>query len=135
MPQQENDNSLYYVYDGECPLCKFAAQAYRVKSAVGEIVLLNAREQQNHPIMIELAKLNINLDEAMAVKYGGKFYCGADAMNLMALLSSRQNWFNRLNAILFRHKWLAQICYPILRAIRNLLLFIRGKAQIGNLDL
>lgn len=115
-------------------MCKFAAQAYRIKSAVGEIILLNAREEQTHPILVEATNLKINLDEAMAIKYAGKFYCGADAMNIMALLSSRQNWFNQLNANLLRHKWLAQICYPLLRAGRNMLLFIRGKAPIGNLD-
>ncbi|KAF0117976.1 MAG: pyrrolo-quinoline quinone [Hyphomonadaceae bacterium] len=131
----QNDRSLYYIYDGECPLCKFAAQAYRVKSAVGEIHLLNAREELSHPIIIEATNMKINLDDATAVQYAGKFYCGAEALTLMAVLSTGNGWFNRCNALLMRNHRLARICYPLLRAIRNALLFIRGKAPIGNLKL
>jgi predicted DCC family thiol-disulfide oxidoreductase YuxK len=131
----ESANSkLYYIYDGECPLCKAAALGYRIRKTVGELILLDARTEVDNSVVIEATKLKLDFDKAMVVKYGGTFYCGADALTLMALFSTRQNWFNRMNAALFSHRLMAKFCYPILRFMRNLFIFMRGKNPIGNLD-
>ncbi len=37
-------NTLYLIYDDECPLCRSSAHSLNIKLAVGKLVLINARE-------------------------------------------------------------------------------------------
>jgi predicted DCC family thiol-disulfide oxidoreductase YuxK len=127
-------NDVWYVYDGECPLCRTAANALRIREAVGQLHLINARLEPNHPVIQEINTRQIDIDKGSVITYGGNFYHGADALVLTALLGSNAGWFNKLNALLFRSPASAKLCYPLLRAGRNLLLRIRGIAQIRNLQ-
>lgn len=125
---------VWFVYDGDCPICAAAAQALRVKQAVGELRLVNARDEKNHPIVVEVNQRNLDLDEGMVIKYRGELYHGRDALHFMALFGSNRGWFNRLNAILFRSKTMARLCYPTMREARNLLLRLKGVPKLRNLD-
>ena len=125
---------VYFVYDGDCPVCQYAAHALRIREAVGRLQLVNAREQEGHPILSEVNARRYDLDEGMVIKFGERFYHGADALGIMALLGSRAGWFNRMNALLFRSKTIARLLYPPMRSGRNLLLRMKGISKIGNLD-
>lgn len=125
---------VWYVYDGDCPICKVAARALRIKQAAGELHLVNARIDRNHPLVEELNRLNIDLDEGMVIKYRGVLYHGRDALHFMALFGGNSGWFNRMNAILFKSKTLARLCYPAMRTGRNLLLRLKGVPKIRNLE-
>jgi hypothetical protein len=129
----EVSSVVWFVYDGDCPICNIAAQGLRISKAVGGLKTLNAREDRNHPIMQEIKQQRLSLDDGMVIKYEGDFYHGKDALHLMALLGSDSGWFNRMNAILFRYKILCSICYPPMRAVRNLLLLIKSIKPISNL--
>lgn len=124
---------VYFVYDGECPLCTHAAQALRIRQAVGPLHLINAREQSNHPILAEVNAGGYDLDEGMVIKFGDRFYHGADALGVMALLGTGTGWFNRMNALLFRSKTMATLLYPSMRGVRNLLIRMKGIPKIRNL--
>lgn len=131
---QEAKGDVWYVYDGECPLCRTAARALRIRETVGQLHLINVRQETGHPVIQEINAQGLDIDKGTVIKYGGNFYHGGDAMVMMALLGSRSGWFNRMNALLFRSKSFARFCYPAIRSGRNLLLWLKGVGQIRNLE-
>ncbi|MCA3269080.1 MAG: DUF4166 domain-containing protein [Thalassospira sp.] len=135
MKAELKPGDVWYVYDGECPLCRFAAQGLRIKQTVGQLHLIDARTAKDHPVLAEITLRRLDLDAGTVLKFQERFYHGADALHMMALLGSEHNWFNRLNALLFRSRTLAAIFYPMLRAARNALLVIRGAPKIHNVRL
>lgn len=126
-------SDIYFIYDGECPVCNYAAQAFRIRQAVGRLHLVDARAEPQHPMMREINKRAISLDAGMVIFYQESFYHGPDALHLMGLIGTEVGWLNKMNAFLFRSKTAARICYPALRWARNLLLWIKGVPKIGNL--
>ncbi len=48
MIDPESKNEVWFVYDGECPLCTNAAMALSIKKELGSLNLLNAREASSH---------------------------------------------------------------------------------------
>ena len=127
-------DEIWFVYDGECPLCASAAMAFQIRKAVGNLHLVDARSELNHPVLSEINTQKMDLDEGMVIKYGDKLYHGADALHLMALLGSNRGWINRFNALFFRSRFLTTWLYPVLRGIRNLLIRVRGVSRINNLQ-
>lgn len=125
---------VWFVYDGDCPLCTTAANALQIRKAVGTLHLVNAREESNHPVMQEILARRLNLDEGMVIKFLDTCYFGADALHVMALLGTGQGWFNRMNAWLFRSKTLSRLLYPPMRAARNLFIRLKGISKIDNLN-
>ncbi len=105
----------------------------RIRESVGQLVLVNAREPSE--LVDQLTQLGFDIDQGIVLKLGDQLYYGAEAMQALALISSSQNWFNRLNYWLFKNKAVAKFMYPILRCGRNLLLKVLGKTKINNLDL
>src|SRR4051812_5557736 len=90
------------VYDGDCPVCSFYVRMYRLRALAGEVHLVNARAA-NHPVLDEIRRLRLDLDQGMVVKLGERLYHGAEAMNVMAILGSGNTVFNSLNRVLFRN--------------------------------
>ncbi|MBE7635655.1 DUF393 domain-containing protein [Sneathiella sp. P13V-1] len=127
-PQKENE--VWVVYDGDCPVCRLVSYSLRIRKEVGKLNVLNAREGAGHPLYEEILARGLDLDEGMVLVYGGMFYHGADALNMMAILGGNVGWFNRFNAIMFRSPTMARVCYPVLRAGRNFLLWINGVQKI-----
>lgn len=125
---------VWFVYDGDCPICTTAANALQIRKAVGTLHLVNAREDRNHPVMREILARRLNLDEGMVIKFLDTCYFGADALHVMALLGTGQGWFNRMNASLFRSKTLSRLLYPPMRTARNLFIRLKGIPKIDNLN-
>jgi len=115
--------TLYLIYDGDCILCSNTAQAMKIKKSVGQIELINARE--TNPLVKEALDKGYDLNEGIVVKYNGQYFYGADAVHFLALIGSDSDLFNRINASLFKYKWISRLFYPIFKSIRNLILFIR----------
>jgi predicted DCC family thiol-disulfide oxidoreductase YuxK len=129
----EVPGDVWFVYDGQCPICSVAAHALQIKKSVGNLHLVNAREDKDHPLLKEVNERQLDLDDGMVLKYRDGYYHGEDALHMMALLGSGQGWFNRMNASLFRSKLFARLFYPAMRAIRNMLLRLKGVPKIRNL--
>lgn len=104
----------------------------RIREAVGELVLVNARDA--HPVMDEITARGWDIDQGMVLKVGERLYYGADAIHALALMSTRSGFFNRLNHAMFRSARAAAVFYPPLRAGRNLLLKALRRTRINNLD-
>jgi len=119
---------LTVVYDGDCPLCSAYVTQLRLKETAGGLELVDARQ---HPDTVEaLDERGYSLDEGMVVIAGGNVYHGADAIHVLALMSSRRGWFNRLNYRVFRSRNLSAVLYPALVAGRRALLWLLGTAPL-----
>ena len=123
--------SILLVYDKDCPVCHAYCQLVRIRESVGELKLINARE--NGATMQQMTALGLDIDQGMVLKMGESVYYGSDAIHMLSLLSSRSGCFNRLNYHLFKSPRVARWLYPWLRACRNLLLKLLGKRKINNL--
>ncbi|PKM21052.1 MAG: hypothetical protein CVV11_06210 [Gammaproteobacteria bacterium HGW-Gammaproteobacteria-15] len=127
------ENPILLIYDKECPACNAYCQMVRIRQSVGELKLINAREDTE--VMQQITAQGLDIDQGMVLKMGDNWYYGSDAIYMLSLLSSRSGLFNRLNYHLFKSKRLAKWLYPLLRFFRNLLLKLLGKRKINNLGI
>lgn len=118
----------WLVYDGECPLCSNYAQYLRVKQAVGEFVLVNARE--GGPLVEEVRNLPHDLNDGMVLKMNGQYYVGDRALHMLALLSEKRGVFSIANRLLFASPLAARLGYPLLKLGRRVLLKLKGVPRI-----
>jgi len=124
---------IFLVYDKQCPACDLYCLLVRIRADVGELDLVDARD--GGPIMDEITAAGLDIDQGMVLKVGSRLYYGADAIHTLSLMSTRAGFFNRLSYWSFRSKAVAAVLYPVLRALRNLLLKILGKTKINNMSL
>ena len=124
------DKQIDIVYDGQCPFCNNYVHLLRLKAMFEKVNIHNAREL-NEDIANEIAQLNLNLDEGMAVKYQSKWYYASDAMHLLAAISEPKGLFNTLNHYSLKHRGVARFVYPIFKAIRNFTLRLMGRKKIN----
>lgn len=124
---------IVLIYDKDCPACNAYCQLVRIRQSVGELTLVNAREDS--AILRELTAQGLDIDQGMVLKMGDKLYYGSDAIYMLSLLSSRSGLFNRLNYHLFKSRKVANWLYPVLRACRNMLLKLLRKRKINNLGI
>lgn len=127
-------SGIWFVYDGDCPVCGYAAQALRIKEEFGELHLLDARVHLDHAVVRAVTARGLDLDEGMVIVHGDNFHHGKTALRFMAQYGERRGLFNHLNRLLFQSHRGSALIYPWLRAGRNLLLRVRGKRKIGNLQ-
>ncbi len=125
--------AILLVYDRECPACNAYCQLVRIRDSVGELKIVNARDDSE--VMQEITENGLDIDQGMVLKVGDRLYYGADAMQALALMSSRSGLFDRLNYWIFKSKAVSDRLYPVLRFLRNLLLRMLGKTRINNLGL
>ena len=130
----DDNDGIWFIYDGECLICQYAAQALRIKREFGELHLLDARTQADHPLVQTVNQRGLDLDEGMVIVQNNRFYHGKTALRFMAQYGAQGifNWFNRL---LFWSSWISALLYPWMRGTRNWLLRVRGKSKIDNLQL
>jgi predicted DCC family thiol-disulfide oxidoreductase YuxK len=121
----------WLVYDGECPLCTQWCLRARIRDAVGELHLVDAR--QPGPQMDRINAAGLDIDQGMVLIFDDVMYYGPDAIWMMSLLGTRIGWFNRLNHWFFGSQARARIFYPPSKAIRNLVLKVLGIRYIDNL--
>lgn len=126
---------VWFVYDGDCPMCNMAAHAFRIRQEHGALHLVNAREASNDdPLIREINHRRLDLDEGMVIYCQDRFYHGSDALKFMARYGDKKGFMNHVNSALFKSDTLARLCYPRLRAGRNMLLRLRRVGRIDNLN-
>ena len=133
MSIQSNKEDVWLVYDGECPVCKTYCKYIRIRKAVGNLHLVDARLPS--PIMDEITHAGLDIDQGMVLKFKDAIYYGPDAVHMLTLLSTPSGFFNRVNYYVFSTKLGAAIFYPMGKAFRNLLLKLLGINYIENLKL
>lgn len=110
------------VYDGQCPFCTRYVRWMRLQDTVGELRLIDARGDD--PVVDEVRALGFDLDQGMVLRLERQWYHGAEALRVLAMLSSPVGIFNRLNHHLFSGRWRARSWYPLLRGLRRLALWL-----------
>lgn len=128
----ENQSDVWLVYDGECPVCRTYCKYIRIRDAIGNLRLVDAR--QPGALMDEITAAGLDIDQGMVLKFKDVIYYGTDAIHMLTLLSSPFGIFNRINYYVFSSKIGAKIFYPIGKAFRVLLLKLLGIKYIGNLN-
>ncbi len=128
------NGDVWFAYDGHCPICTQAARALQIRKSAGALHLVDARGNEAHPLIQEINRLGLDLDDGMVLKFQGVCYHEEDALHMMAMLGSPNGWFNRANALLFKSRTVAKLCYPAMRAARNLLLRLKGVDKLRNLQ-
>ena len=127
----QNRADVWLVYDGECPVCTTYCKYIRIREAVGNLRLVDAR--QPSAIMDEITAAGLDIDQGMVVKFKDVIYYGSDAIHMLTLLSTPSGIFNRINYYVFSTKTGANIVYPIGKAFRTMLLKLLGIKYIENL--
>ncbi len=122
---------ILLVYDRECPVCNAYCQIVKIRESVGDLRIVNARE--NSDVMDEITAQGLDIDQGMVLKMGEQLYYGSDAIHTLALIGSRSGIFNRVNYWIFKSRIASSILYPCLKSCRNLLLKILRKSKINNL--
>lgn len=126
----ENED-VWLVYDGECPVCKTYCKYIRIRAAVGTLHLVDAR--QPGELMDAITRMGLDIDQGMVLKFKNAIYYGPAAIHMLTLLSSPSGIFKRINYYVFSTKAGAYIVYPIGKAIRVLILKLLGIRYIENL--
>lgn len=130
----DDKTGAWFVYDGECPLCNSAAQAFRMKREYGSIHLVDARKSADDPLIQEINKRGLDLDEGMVIYARGRFFYGKSALKFMAQYGDSRNVFMVFCKSLFWSDTISSLTYPWMRSVRNWLLRRQGIGQIDNLN-
>ncbi|MBW6392070.1 DCC1-like thiol-disulfide oxidoreductase family protein [Billgrantia antri] len=121
---------LRLVYDGECPMCRRYVRWQRIRKEVGELELIDARQESE--ARRELTASGIDLDQGFALQIGERWYHGSEALHRLTLLGTRSGVFNRTMYRLFASQQRTERLYPLLKACRNGLLSLLGIDKIRN---
>jgi predicted DCC family thiol-disulfide oxidoreductase YuxK len=124
---------ILLIYDRECPACNAYCQVVKIRESVGDLRIIDARE--NSDVLHEITSQGFDIDQGMVLKMGNQLYYGADAIHTLALIGSRSGVFNRINYWIFKSKKISTILYPVLRFFRNMLLKTLRKSKINNLNI
>ncbi len=124
----DKHRKIRIIYDGECPVCKTYVAHMRLKKNYGVVELVNARDDEL--IARHFRDKGMSLDEGMVVKLDDSEFYGADAVNVLAMLSSDSGVFNRFNALVFSNATVCKLLYPLMRTGRNILLRLLRKSKI-----
>lgn len=135
MSDLKQTNGVWFVYDGDCPICTRAAEALRIKQEFGSLSTLNARESNDDPLLKEINRRGLDLDEGMVIYANDQFYHGKDALKFMARYGEATNIFMSASKGLFWSDTISRLIYPWMRGVRNWLLRRRSVGRIDNLDL
>lgn len=108
-------------YDGDCPFCSDYVRYLRLRESLGappRLVNLRADTQAREHLEAD----GFDLDRGMVADIGGVRTEGAEALQALALLTTRSGLFNRGTAALFSSPTAARWIYPIMRFGRNTVL-------------
>lgn len=120
--------SIYY--DGQCPMCAAYTRMVRLREAAGCVRLVDVRGDRAQ--VAEFLRQGMDINAGFVVQVNGRYFHGADAIHVLALLSSPRSVAAWVNRLLFRQAWLARLLYPLLVRGRAVLLFLLGKRLIDH---
>jgi predicted DCC family thiol-disulfide oxidoreductase YuxK len=119
---------LEIVYDGQCPVCATYVRMYTLRQNGFDVRLTDARQRPD--LVAAYAARGIDLNHDFAVRVGPREYHGGEAMFVLTALSTKNSFFGKFNAVLFRSRTASMLLYPVLRLGRAVLLFFLGRPPI-----
>lgn len=125
-----HSNENWVLYDGSCPFCKNYVAVQNLKYNIGQISVINAREQTKE--LNEAVSAGYDLDEGMLLKLHGKYYFGSDCMHMIAILSGNSGLSAKLVNFIMKNQSIAGFLYPILKLGRATVLTFLRIPKINN---
>jgi predicted DCC family thiol-disulfide oxidoreductase YuxK len=119
----------FLIYDGECPFCRRYADFARLSRAFPGLELISARDQR--PEVTEAWEAGIDLNREMALRVGGKWHTGEQAILRVADAAEVKRFRNRLLRRLFGSERYARGIYEQLVNCRLLLLRLAGRKPLS----
>lgn len=116
------------IYDGDCPFCASYVALTKLRDAVGEVRLIDARG--NRDLSRELLSHGFDLNDGMVVLHDRVAHFGGDATHVLARLAERTTLSGKILSAAFCSKRASNALYPALRFGRNLTLRLLGKSKI-----
>ena len=106
------------IYDGARIFCDAYVRLLALREAVGPVELIDARS--GDPRLRAYESAGYDLNEGMLFEYNGTVYFGADAVNILATLSTPVSTFNRINGALLSKQLVARFFYPMFKFCRTI---------------
>ena len=122
------DRPFTVIYDGECPFCQAYIRMTRLKASLGEVALIDAR--QDAAAVTALREAGYEINEGMVVLDRGRVHYGEDAMHVLALVTTPSDLFNKATSWVFARPALARRAYPVFKAARRLVLTVLRRPLI-----
>jgi hypothetical protein len=107
----------------------FVTRLLALREAVGPVELIDARS--GDPRLRAYESAGYDLNEGMLFEYNGTVYFGADAVNILATLSTPVSTFNRINGALLSKQLVARFFYPMFKFCRTITLKLRRVPKIS----
>jgi predicted DCC family thiol-disulfide oxidoreductase YuxK len=126
----EDKEGIVVVYDGECPFCVNYVALMNLRNAVGNVMLVDARTEAQ--AVKAVVSQGYDLNEGMAVVYGGSVYYGEDAVTFISSLTNSRNRAGRLLSKLLSSPERAAVLYPIMKLGRRVTLKVLGKPLLNH---
>jgi predicted DCC family thiol-disulfide oxidoreductase YuxK len=123
-PAEEKAAGTVVVYDGDCPFCRNFVSLMRLRETIGPVSLINARD--GGAAVDRLLAERHDLNEGMAVIFGGKVYYGDDAVTFIASMTEAPSFLAKAIAVVLRDRKRAEFLYPMMKAGRRLTLRLLG---------
>ena len=117
------------IYDGACIFCDAYVRLLALREAVGPVELIDARS--GDPRLRAYESTGYDLNEGMLFEYNGTVYFGADAVNILATLSTPVSTFNKINGALLSKQLVARFFYPMFKFCRTITLKLRRVPKIS----
>jgi len=116
------------IYDGHCPFCHEYVRLVRIRKVVGSVELIDLRV--NRECLTDLLVAGVDPDQGMIVEHFGRRYYGADAIQMLAMLSANSSFLAIALNRLMSSSWMVGALYPLLRIGRNLVLLALGRETL-----
>ena len=123
-----NAPKIALIYDGDCPVCTAYCKVVTLRAIDPNFQIINARD--HHPLLDKVRAHGLDMDEGFVLNIDDEFYHGAEAIHVLASITSQSGFLNKLNFMVFRSRRLSFFLYPFLRSGRNALLWILGKKKL-----
>src|ERR1700724_2172745 len=105
------------IYDGACIFCDAYVRLLALREAVGPVELIDARS--GDPRLRAYESAGYDLNEGMLFEYNGTVYFGADAVNILATLSTPVSTFNRINGALLSKRPVARCLLSYIKILSD----------------
>ncbi len=113
-----------FIYDGECPFCKYYAELCEIRSKIGNLKIIDARS--NIALCNELSHKGFNLSQGAVIIVSGEILYGWKAINWISNKIQASNYMLYFISTIFASSTRARIVYPILLIARSAALSMKG---------